>query len=406
MMDLNVLDEQKRRAELVLDERITRAGKINQKLEAAKSRKGNLSERYVALIFLVAVLMLSVRYYDDALAQINPFLALPARMIPVRLIESYGGTVAWDDASRRIVVSLNNKSVSLQVDNATARVNGSTQQIVDSTNKPVPPVIVDGTAFVLMTFFEQVFDLSISPVVPRSVETEVKTYVLPMAVFTALLAVREVSAIMWAYFAGILAFNCEKIKKHLQDQRERLQEVHEKVQASLEKSQPLSLVSKINVDVSLDNLDKKAEESEAPAIKALGYLIFAAYWVAAITFAVGFWKFSDGILYGGLVNFVRQGGFDATKGWVHGFVDGRFSTHLRWSYLALGLYLLWRGSIRAGNTWRNRDENLRFSSMFVSLFAMPCSGLILFFGVAMATIVMKAATGSSGLWLLAAFVLP
>jgi iron complex transport system substrate-binding protein len=71
--------------------------------------------------------------------------------VPVRgVVEAVGGTVGWVSKERKVIISLNDKSLNLYINNPVAEVNGSKVKISD--NSDVEPIIVNSITLIPAEF--------------------------------------------------------------------------------------------------------------------------------------------------------------------------------------------------------------------------------------------------------------
>jgi len=76
--------------------------------------------------------------------------------VPIRFIsEAFGADVQWDDFSKTVTVTINDKIVKLQVGNNQATVDGNTVSLDQS------PVIIDARTFVPIRFISEALGLSV-----------------------------------------------------------------------------------------------------------------------------------------------------------------------------------------------------------------------------------------------------
>lgn len=87
----------------------------------------------------------------------TPFIFNGRTMVPVRLIaEAFGAVVDWEQATKGITIKLNDKVISMQVDNTTATING------ESLTLDAPPVIRNNRTFVPIRFIAENFGCEVN----------------------------------------------------------------------------------------------------------------------------------------------------------------------------------------------------------------------------------------------------
>jgi len=83
-------------------------------------------------------------------------------LVPIRaIIESLGGTVGWDGASRKAAVTLGDTSIELWIGKNIARVNGKNTPI-DSANTKVVPEIINSRTMLPLRFISENLGCSVS----------------------------------------------------------------------------------------------------------------------------------------------------------------------------------------------------------------------------------------------------
>jgi hypothetical protein len=81
-----------------------------------------------------------------------PVIVEGRTLVPIRaVVESLGGIVSWDAATRTATVSLGNVSLKLSIGQTLALVNGR-QVPIDSTNPSVVPQIIAGRTMLPLRF--------------------------------------------------------------------------------------------------------------------------------------------------------------------------------------------------------------------------------------------------------------
>jgi hypothetical protein len=81
-----------------------------------------------------------------------PVIVEGRTLIPIRtIIESLGGTVAWDAGSRTVTISLGGTKLNLVIGKSSALVNGKSMPI-DSTNPKVVPQILNSRTMLPLRF--------------------------------------------------------------------------------------------------------------------------------------------------------------------------------------------------------------------------------------------------------------
>ncbi len=83
-------------------------------------------------------------------------------IVPIRaLVETLGGTVAWDDKEQSITIQMNSTQIKLYVDSPKAMVNRSSVWI-DDNNHSVKPLIINGRTMVPLRFVSQSIGCNVS----------------------------------------------------------------------------------------------------------------------------------------------------------------------------------------------------------------------------------------------------
>jgi len=81
-----------------------------------------------------------------------PVIKNSRTLLPIRaVVEALGGTVDWDNAAKKVTVTLKSTHVELWIGNPQAKVNGATKWI-DETNHKVVPEIINGRTMIPLRF--------------------------------------------------------------------------------------------------------------------------------------------------------------------------------------------------------------------------------------------------------------
>ena len=73
-------------------------------------------------------------------------------VVPVRaIVEALGGTISWDNTTRKVTINFGNTTIELWIDNPKAKVNG-TEVWVDTDNHNVKPIIVNDRTMLPLRF--------------------------------------------------------------------------------------------------------------------------------------------------------------------------------------------------------------------------------------------------------------
>ncbi|MCX6087759.1 MAG: stalk domain-containing protein [Caldiserica bacterium] len=93
-------------------------------------------------------------YVNDEMMELDaaPIIRESRTLIPVRpIIESLGGTVDWDATAKKVIVTLESRTIELWIGKPTAKVNG-VDTLIDSTNSKVVPEIINGRTMLPLRF--------------------------------------------------------------------------------------------------------------------------------------------------------------------------------------------------------------------------------------------------------------
>jgi len=91
----------------------------------------------------------------------KPVIVESRTLVPIRAImETFGGNVAWDDATKKVTINFNNNTLELRIGQSTAFLNGYAKQI-DSTNTKVVPMIISGRTMVPLRFVGDSFGIDV-----------------------------------------------------------------------------------------------------------------------------------------------------------------------------------------------------------------------------------------------------
>jgi hypothetical protein len=93
----------------------------------------------------------AVRYLDSPPVIKNGRTLLPIRAI---IIDALGGSVDWDAIARKVIVTLDNKTIELWIGKSTAAVNGVSTPI-DPANASVVPEIISGRTMLPLRFITE-----------------------------------------------------------------------------------------------------------------------------------------------------------------------------------------------------------------------------------------------------------
>jgi S1-C subfamily serine protease len=91
----------------------------------------------------------------------KPIIVESRTLVPIRaIVETFGGNVAWDDATKKVTINFNNNILELRIGQSTASLNGYAVQ-VDSTNSKVVPMIINGRTMVPLRFVAESFGINV-----------------------------------------------------------------------------------------------------------------------------------------------------------------------------------------------------------------------------------------------------
>ncbi len=99
-------------------------------------------------------LLVNGRFKDT---DVPPIIKNDRTILPVRFVaESLGAKVGWDGKTRKVTITLNQKTIEMYIGKSTAYINGKPIQI-DPNNPKVTPVIINSRTFVPVRFVAEAF---------------------------------------------------------------------------------------------------------------------------------------------------------------------------------------------------------------------------------------------------------
>lgn len=85
----------------------------------------------------------------------TPIIKDSRTLLPIRsIVETLGGSISWDEATKKVTIKLNGKTIEMWINNPVAKVNGTSKQI-DITNKNVKPLIINGRTMLPVRFISE-----------------------------------------------------------------------------------------------------------------------------------------------------------------------------------------------------------------------------------------------------------
>mgnify|MGYP003587171061 CR=1 FL=1 len=122
--------------------------------------KYNISNKIVRTVYLktatVIVLQIGKSTFtvngEERTLDAPPMIKNGRTLLPIRaVVEALGGTVAWDNAQKKVTIVLKDTTIELWIGKNVAKVNGVNKPI-DSTNSKVVPEIVNGRTMLPLRF--------------------------------------------------------------------------------------------------------------------------------------------------------------------------------------------------------------------------------------------------------------
>ncbi|MBP9019144.1 MAG: SMP-30/gluconolactonase/LRE family protein [Bacteroidales bacterium] len=122
--------------------------------------KYNISNKIVRTVYLktatVIVLQIGKSNFtvngEERTLDAPPMIKNGRTLLPIRaVVEALGGTVAWDNAQKKVTIVLKDTTIELWIGKNVAKVNGVNKPI-DSTNSKVVPEIVNGRTMLPLRF--------------------------------------------------------------------------------------------------------------------------------------------------------------------------------------------------------------------------------------------------------------
>ena len=91
-----------------------------------------------------------------------PIIQNGRTLVPIRaIVESLGGTVAWNEVEKKVTVSLEGMNIELWLGKNTAKANGVNVRI-DPANSKVVPEIINGRTMLPLRFISEGFGCFVS----------------------------------------------------------------------------------------------------------------------------------------------------------------------------------------------------------------------------------------------------
>jgi len=91
-----------------------------------------------------------------------PIIKNGRTLVPIRaIVESLGGNIIWDEAAKKVTVSLEGMNIELWIGKNTAKANGVNVRI-DTANSKVVPEIINGRTMLPLRFISEGFGCLVS----------------------------------------------------------------------------------------------------------------------------------------------------------------------------------------------------------------------------------------------------